>query len=109
MPECRRHAVFQPNIIYSALKGQDDFVKMYSEGEFYAARARFLWKMPVQTGAKFAPDSGKCILKKSAKNGLDLLIDHRSHPGPGGLLFIVQREIGFSIYVLNIDGNLTYF
>ena len=46
MPECRRHAVFQLNIIYSALKGQDDFVKMYSRGEFCAAAAPFLWKMP---------------------------------------------------------------
>ena len=46
MPECRRHAVFQFNIIYSARKGQDDFVKMYSRGEFCAAVAPFLWKLP---------------------------------------------------------------
>ena len=46
MPECRRHAVFQLNIIYSARKGQDDFVKMYSRGEFCAAVAPFLWKLP---------------------------------------------------------------
>ena len=35
--ECRRHIAFQLNIIYSALKRQDVFVKMYSEGDFYVA------------------------------------------------------------------------
>ncbi len=74
MPECRRHAVFQLNIIYSARKGQDDFVKMYSSGEFCAADAPFLWKMPVYFFVKKLGSGGDRIqwMKQGAAAGAAL-------------------------------------
>ncbi len=74
MPECRRHAVFQLNIIYSALKGQDDFVKMYSRGEFCAAAAPFLWKMPGKNREYFLTIQARLVapLGQRAREGVSI-------------------------------------
>ena len=89
MPECRRHAVFQLNIIYSALKGQDDFVKMYSRGEFCAAAAPFLWKMPGKNREYFLTIQARLIAPLGPE-GQGGGFDSPSLPPGCGALFLLR-------------------